>query len=151
MSDAATYERDFYGWAVEQARAVREAGKARLSTPLAVDWENIAEELDGLARSEARELRSRYTTLLLHLLKWQNQPKKRARSWQDTIGRERDEIPLHLRDNPSLQPKRREFLDLAYGLARLGAARQTGLHLATFPETCPFTLEQVMDPEFWPE
>ncbi len=69
---AALYEADFYGWALEQAEALRQAGRARLNTPKAVDWENVAEELDGLARSEARELRSRYKTLLVHLLKWRH-------------------------------------------------------------------------------
>jgi hypothetical protein len=68
------YDTDFYGWALEQARAIRASGAARLNTLASVDWENIAEELEGLARSEAKELRSRYRRLLLHLLKWRFQP-----------------------------------------------------------------------------
>ena len=61
---AAQYERDFYTWANEQAALIR-AGKFDQA-----DIENIAEELETLGRSEARELKSRYRVLLLHLLKW---------------------------------------------------------------------------------
>jgi hypothetical protein len=145
------YDTDFYGWALQQARAIRAAGAARLNTPAIVDWENIAEELEGLARSEAKELRSRYRRLLLHLLKWRYQPERRTRSWKLSIGQERDEIPVHLKDNPGLAPRCAEVFEVAYGLARREAARQTDLPLTTFPETSPFTLDQAMDESFWPE
>jgi hypothetical protein len=147
----ALYEADFYGWAIEQAESLRQAGRARLNTPKAVDWENVAEELDGLARSEARELRSRYKTLLIHLLKWRHQPKRRTRSWEVSIGRERDEIPLHLAENPGLVPRVEELFATAYGLARREAARQTRLPLAIFPEAPPFTPEQALRDDFWPD
>jgi len=39
----------------------------------------------------------------------------------------------------------------AYELARIGAARETGLDRATFPATCPYAFEDAMDPNFWPE
>ena len=144
-------EADFYSWSLEQAGALRRAAEAWLYTPAAIDWENIAEELEGLARSEAKELRSRYRRLLLHLLKWRYQPERRTRSWKLSIGQERDEIPVHLTDNPGLAPRCAEVFEVAYGLARREAARQTDLALTTFPETSPFTLDQAMDESFWPE
>ena len=49
------YERDYYRWAVEQARALKEHRTE------ALDWKNLAEEVKGLGRSERRELRSRLT------------------------------------------------------------------------------------------
>jgi hypothetical protein len=147
----ALYEADFYGWALEQARAVRAAGAARINTPAAIDWENVAEELEGLARTEAKELRSRYATLILHLLKWQHQPQGRGASWEFSIRRERDEIPDHLAESPSLKPHQGELFAKAYRPARYEAASETGIPLAAFPATCPFTLEQAMDEGFWPE
>ena len=73
------YQRDYYTWALEQARALRtRRGEA-------LDWENLAEEMEGLALSEERELESRLEVLLVHLLKWRYQTKKRSRSWQLTI------------------------------------------------------------------
>ena len=55
------YERDFYSWALEQASHLRAGRLAEL------DLENLAEEMEGLARADARELKSRYATLLAHL------------------------------------------------------------------------------------
>ena len=34
--------------------------------------------------------------------------------------------------------------------ARLLAQNETGLPLSTFPETCPWTHEQILDDDFWP-
>jgi hypothetical protein len=104
-----------------------------------------------LARSEARELRSRYRRLLLHLLEWRYQLNRRSRGWKLSIGQERGEIPVHLKENPGLLPRCEELFDVACGLARREAARQTGLPLTTFPETSPFTLDQAMDESFWPD
>jgi hypothetical protein len=51
------YERDYYTWAIGQARALR------AHSSQAIDWENLAEEVEGLARTEARELKSRIEVL----------------------------------------------------------------------------------------
>ena len=148
---ATLYEAYFNSWTLEQAEVLRQSGRARLNTPKAVDWENVAEELDGLAGSEAHGLRSRYKTLLVHLLKWRHKPRRRTRSWKASIGRERDEIPLHLAENPGLAPRAEELFATAYALARREAARQTHLPLATFPESPPFTPEQALRDDFWPD
>lgn len=144
LRPAATYEGDFYGWALRQAALLRER---RFDL---VDLENLAEEMEGLARSEARELRSRYETLLRHLLKWAFQPERRSSSWEITIVRERREILEHLGDNPSLQPRRPELFAKAYRTARDNAAIETRLPLERFPADSPYTLDQAMDPLFWP-
>jgi hypothetical protein len=112
----ATYEGDFYGWALEQAAHLRAGRLDQL------DSENIAEELDGLARSEARELRSRYAVLLAHLLKWRFEPERRSVSWSATIRRERREIAEHLAENPGLKPRRAELFAKAYLTARDNAS-----------------------------
>ena len=74
------YDTDLYSWALQQAEALRAAAKIKLNTPLAIDWENLAEEAEGMARSEADALYSRYMRLLQHLLKWQFQPDQRSGS-----------------------------------------------------------------------
>lgn len=144
LRPAATYDGDFYGWALRQASLLRERRFDLL------DLENLAEEVEGLARSEAKELRSRYETLLQHLLKWEFQPEKRSSSWEITIVRERREILEHLADNPSLQPRRSELFAKAYLTARDNAAIETGLPLRRFPVDNPYTLDQATDPPFWP-
>lgn len=60
-------------------------------------------------------------------------------------------MPECIAESPSLRPLIPELLLQAYHPARRKAARQTRLNLQTFPETCPWTAEQVLDADFWPE
>lgn len=140
----ASYEEDGYSWALEQAVLLR-ARRFDL-----VDVENIAEEIESLGKSLANELRSRYGTLLTHLLKWQFQPEHRSYSWMGTIRRERVEISKHLRDNPGLKPRRDELFQDSYEGARLQAVTESNLPPDRFPEACPYSLEQAMEADFWP-
>ena len=66
------------------------------------------------------------------------------------IARERGDAVEHLIDNPGLKPRQEELFAAAYRRARKEAAVETGLLLKTFPETCPFTVEQALDDDFWP-
>jgi hypothetical protein len=97
------YHTDTVKWADQQARALRAAAHAR--TNLAIDWENVAEEIEALARSERRELRNRIRTVLIHLIRLQASPAVAPRNgWRATVREQRDEIDDILRDNPSLRP-----------------------------------------------
>jgi hypothetical protein len=138
------YEHDYYTWAMEQGRALR----ARNTETL--DWENLAEEVESLGRGEARELESRLEVLLLHLLKWRYQPKKRSSSWRLTIRVQRQRVSQVMSENPGLKTKLGENLSAAYDLARLLAAGETGLDERIFPPTSPWSFEQITDGEFWP-
>ena len=137
------YERDYYTWAMDQARALRARSAATL------DWENLAEEVEGLARSEARELESRLEVLFAHLLKWR-QPKRRSRSWRLTIREQRQRVARVMSQNPGLKRTLGESVTAAYALARLLACRESGLAERTLPSRSPWTFEQLMDAEFWP-
>jgi hypothetical protein len=139
------YERDFYAWANEQAALLR-AGKLDH-----VDIENIAEEIESMGRSEKRELVSRLTVLLLHLLKWRHQPAFRGTSWRLSIEEQRYRLEDHLNDNPSLKAQMDAAMRAAYRISRVSAVRETGLSGGTFQPMCPFTSDQVMDENFWPE
>jgi hypothetical protein len=139
------YDRDFHAWANEQVRLLR-AGD--LSD---ADIEHIAEEIESMGRAEKRELVSRLTVLLLHLLKWQFQPDRRGSSWEATITVQRDDLADHLADNPSLRVGWAEAMASGYRKARIIAAGETGLDRATFPAACAWSFDQVMDPDFWPD
>ena len=67
-----------------------------------------------MGRTEKRELISRLTVLLLHLLKWRHQSGKRGPSWEASIANQRDDIADHLDDNPSLKPLLPQALASAY-------------------------------------
>lgn len=138
------YESDYYTWALEQAALLRGRRFGEL------DLENLIDEVDALARGEARELRSRYEMLLLHLLKWEFQPEKRSNSWAATVVRERGDVVEHLDENPGLKPRRQELFGKAYRGARAGAAAETNLPVEHFPAENPYALEQVLDEDYWP-
>ena len=98
-----SYDADLVLWAQDQARALRHAAQSRINLP--IDWENVAEEIESLGKSQGRELASRIRTVLLHLMKLQASPATEPRSaWRATIRRERAEIETLLRDSPSLKP-----------------------------------------------
>jgi hypothetical protein len=143
-----SYERDFYAWSFAQARALR----AR--RPEALDWENLAEEIESLGRSDRRQVRSRLTVILVHLLKWQLQIEYRSISWKSTINTQRRDLESVLADSPSLRRLVLELLAGVYPRARRDAADEMNLIPAAarrLLETSPFTVEQVLDPEFFPE
>ena len=139
------YDHDFYAWANEQAALLRQ-GKLGDA-----DIEHIAEEIESMGRTEKRELVSRLTVLMLHLLKWRFQPGKRCSSWETSITVQRNRLARHMTDNPSLKAKLPEAMTDAYQDAALVAADETGLSKPTFPALCPWSFEQMMDAGFWPD
>lgn len=138
-------ELDYYDWLVEQATHLRACRFDEL------DAEAIAEELEDMGRSERRAVESHLKNLLLHLLKWSTQTKRRSRSWRDSIDTARYALLDLLDDSPSLRSQLPEFIERQYPRARRSAANQTGLVEADFPPLCPFLLDQVLDREFFPE
>ncbi len=146
-TNAELYAQDFFAWTQTTAALIR-AGKWYDLAP-----EALAEEVESLGARDHRELRRRLQRLVTHLLKWQYQPSGRqtGHSWLSTIRTQRDEIAALLEQSPSLRRTVPEVLNARYRRAREDASAQTHLPLATFPETCPWTAEQVLDADFWPE
>lgn len=138
------YERDFYGWTQQQAQLLREQDFTQL------DLENLIEEIEGMGRSERRQLTNRLELLLMHLIKWHYQPALRGRSWELTIQEQRRRIARLVRENPSLQPLLPDLLPEVYEDAAFSAMRETGLALESFPAACPYTMEQVLDVHWLP-
>lgn len=151
---AASYDGDFHAWTREQARHLRELAATLRGRrdPLGrhIDFENIAEEVESLGKSERRALESRLNVLLVHLLKWAWQPEQRSTSRRRGIVEQRRRIARILADSPSLASYPEEVLSEEYRLARLGAADETGLAEEAFPGVCPFTVEQILDPDWLP-
>lgn len=138
------YEADFYSWAMHQGDALRRRSANEL------DWDNLAEELESLGRSQQNELYSRYVVLLAHLLKWIVQPDLRSRSWRATIAEQRRAIERLLRQNPGLKSLEASTFAEAYLDARDRASGETDLDVESFPEEPPFTLIDATDGDWWP-
>lgn len=106
-----------------------------------------------MSGSDRRALRSHLQVLLMHLLKWRSQPPghQTGHSWADSIREARTQVTNSLQTHPGMHQHVSSMLVRAWHKARRDARRETGLPLSTFPETCPWTVEQVLDADFWPE
>jgi len=145
MTSITGYEDDVVAWATEQANLLREGRFDQL------DREHLAEEIEDVGKSEQRELASRMTRLLAHLLKWQQQPERRGASWQITIRNQRRGIARRLKETPSLRPKlaKPDWWAGVWDDATAQAAEETGL--SDFPETCPWDASEILNQEWLPE
>jgi hypothetical protein len=148
------YERDFYGWIQYHVELLRQGKLAE------IDIEHLIEELESMSKSEKRELISRLVVLLAHLLKWQYQYQQLADRWQQTwqggswrgsIIEQRWQIMRQLQDSPSLKSYLPEALNQAYSPAVKIAVAETRLPLTTFPQICSYTLEQILDENYYPD
>lgn len=138
------YERDFYAWTQAQADLLRARRFAEL------DLENLIDEVASVGASEKREIRSRLTVLITHLLKWKFQPGARSSSWSGTIVEQRTSLDDVLAASPSLRRYPAEVFLTCYLSGRLKAADQTGIDFTLFPDVPPFTIEQTLDAGFLP-
>jgi hypothetical protein len=139
----ASRDDDFNAWSLNQADALR-------NRHYTIDWDGLAEELEAMARKDRTELRSRLQNLLSHLLKWTYEPGRRGKSWIATINESRDRIDDLLEESPSL----RNELTLAFAKSRVyqralrDAAVDTKIQ---FPEHCPWSLDDILNPDFFPD
>ncbi|MCI4625536.1 MAG: DUF29 domain-containing protein [Candidatus Magnetoovum sp. WYHC-5] len=144
-TEQSLYERDFYQWAIHNVNLIRQGRFTE------IDLENVAEELEDMGRNNKRELESRLAVLIMHLLKWQYQPKRRSRSWDLTIATQRTEIKRLLKNSPSLKYNIEIVIDEVFEDATLLFTKETGISKKTLPEICPYTFEQLSDYDFLPE
>lgn len=132
------YEADVHAWALEQAALLRAKSWGRL------DAAQIADEIEGVAFIERYRLAQSVQALQRHLLKWDAQPRARARGWTVAIWNARLDAEASLRGSPSLRQVLGEVLAQAYARARIEAADDLGLREDVFPERCPFTFEDIL-------
>lgn len=146
---AELYERDYYGWILEQVNALRQR---RLED---IDWENVAEEIEDLGKSEKRGLRNQIARLYEHLLKLAYARgrvlEQNRRGWQLTVESARGDIDELLEESRSLGPKVNELLRRAYRSGRIAALIAMNLPEKAIPEQPPWTFEEIMDDAFLPD
>ena len=153
MNPATTlYEQDFYGWIQHHIALLQQRKFADLDVDL------LIEELDSMAKRDKHELVSHFIILLAHLLKWQFQLQSltelwqtfQGHSWRSSIRERRVQIRKQLEMSPSLKPHLLEAVNKAYPKAVKLASDETGFSMKTFPDTCPYTLAQLLDERFFP-
>lgn len=140
------YNKDFYGWANEQAQLLKAGAFGQL------DVVNLIEEVESMGRKELSELRNRLRLLISHMLKCQYQPERKGRSWELTIKGQRRDIAMLIKDSPSLKHPvgNPDFLPDVWVSAVFDAARETGISEYDFPQSPIWTLDEILDDNFLP-
>lgn len=150
MDSRIGYDTDFLAWTEEQARLLREASRERINTP--IDWENVAEEIESMGRSELRAVESALVRVIEHLLKLEYSPAADPRGdWKVSVLEHRDRVARDLSASPSLRG-RIDTADLyrtGRKIAALGPERD-GIRPNDLPPDCPYSLEHLLDEDWWP-
>ncbi|GAB3429995.1 DUF29 domain-containing protein [Massilia solisilvae] len=139
------------GWTKDDVGVTANAAAARLRRPDASGFDKFrfAGEVGRVSRREQRQLGSRMTVLLAHLLKWKYQPKRRCHSWEATIREQRTAIHIALQRSPSLKHALADdaWLGLCWKDGVALARAQTNL---MFPGTWIWSVSETLDEDFWP-
>ena len=139
------YERDFCLWVEEQVRLLREGRLEQL------DVDNLIDEVEDWAINRKHAVTSNLVVILSHLVRYQFQPRRRSRSWLSSIAEHRRRLRKEFQHAPSLRGYAREQFEECYQDGRRQALIETGLVPDALPSMAPYTLEQVLDPEFRPD
>lgn len=143
---AKLYESDFSAWAEQQARLLEERRFDEL------DLDHLIEEVADLGVSERKTLFSHARQVLLHLLKLEFSPAQwPRRNWIDSVVSHRTDLDERL--TASLRRELEAAMAAVYARARRDAAKglkQDRLTEDALPSECPYTLDQLVDPDWLP-
>ncbi len=147
MDRPSLYDADIVTWAEEQAAALR-ALAARSDLSNAVDWENVAEEIESVGRSQIRAVESLLAQVLAHLLKQVSAPAARPNPhWR------KETLTFHaaLRLQYEKSMRQRIRLDVAWMVAQSTAESSLMAYgdaiLPRLPRTCPIPLGDLLAEE----
>jgi hypothetical protein len=148
-AQAGLYERDYYAWILDQVRALRERRTGE------IDWENVAEEIEDLGKSEKRGFGSQIARLYEHLLKLAyaraRMLEENRRGWELSVRSARRDIRKLLEESPSLRAKIADLIGHAFQSGRDAALGSLNVPDEGIPEKCPWSFEQAMDDAFLPK
>ena len=142
-SSTTRYDQDFALWVAENIALLKAKNYD------AVDWDNLIEEVEGLTRSDKRELENRLVTLFEHALKRRYVALPDCyRGWEGTLIRTQQRLEQILRDSPSLRNYLLEIREKCYQNALKNMRKE---YDARFPDCLPFPeeIDQLLSAEFW--
>lgn len=143
----ALYEQDYILWLQETYRLLERHQIDQL------DLEHLKEEILGLGNEQRRKVDSYLRQLLIHLLLyryWQTEKDRCAKGWQNEIDNFRFELELLLRSK-TLYNYFLQEIEVIYLKARRQAIKTSELASNLFPQSCPFSADELLDPDFLPD
>lgn len=142
------YDKDFLLWTEQQAAVLR---TGHLS---ALDKEGLLEELEDMGNERKEALQSLIRNILAHLLKLEfSQASDPRAGWVDEISEFRAQAETKLDDTPSLKHYADALHQKAWPQARKMVEKSFRFYQekAKLPTDCPYTLENVLDYDFFPK
>lgn len=147
LNTAQLYEEDYLLWLEETVKQLKNRNLEKL------DWVHLIEELEALGNEQKHKVDSYLLQILIHLLLykyWISEKERCQRGWRDEIDNFRVQLEV-LFESKRLYNYFTQRIEVIYPKAKRRAITKTELSSYTFPEQCPFTLEQIMDAQFFPE
>jgi hypothetical protein len=149
MNRSTNYDTDILEWSEQQASALRGLARTRHDLSNELDWENVAEEIECVGRSEFVAVQSFVRLILIHLIKALSVPDAASMlHWRSEV------IAFHGDLLDRISPSMRARIDLSKLWGQ--ALKQTEANLTAGGHSlapglrgrCPFTLEELMAPDF---
>lgn len=140
------YEIDDYLWLEETIKLLKAKDLENL------DLDHLIEELEDLGRNNLNKVRSLLRQIIIHILflqYWEQEYERNYRHWEGEIIAFRDDLNNSL--TTTLKNKLSEELDHIYNVSVKFVSKKTGLSVDIFPDNCPYSLEQLLDDNWYPE
>ncbi|MDJ0578818.1 DUF29 domain-containing protein [Crocosphaera sp.] len=143
------YDTDFALWLEKQAIALKNRDINSL------DWDNLVEEIESLGNRDKREINSLTYRLLSHLLfycYWTDHRELYLNGWENEIDNFRNNL-LALLESKTYYNYFLNQLEINYNkalkMANKKVERSKPYTLPSFPQNCPFTIEQILEEDFY--
>ena len=147
--NSATYDSDILEWSEEQARALRNLARSRPDLSNELDWENVAEEIECVGRSEFAAVRSHILQILIHVIKGVSVPDSASMlHWRKEV------VAFHGDLLDGITPSMRVRLDLprlwreALKRGEADLATQGQSVAPILRERCLLAPDDLLDPDF---
>ncbi len=138
------YEIDDYLWIQETVELLKQKRLDEL------DLENLIEELEDLGRERKLAVKSLLQQIIRHLLLlqyWDDERERNYRHWKSEVTSFRMQINDRMTRN--FYNYLTDNLSSIYQKSRKYVRDKSGLD--TFPPQCPYTLEQLLDEDWFPQ
>ena len=142
MSDSNLYDDDILLWSEQQAAVIRRLRETARGLPNELDIENVAEEIEGVGRSELATVQSFIRLILLHLIKLAVETDSAAAGhWQSEVTGFHSDLTHHYAASMRQRIGIDELWATARQQARSSADREA---VGRLPASCPFDIDDLV-------